>query len=186
MDLNINIIDYVPLGNDLFWKNWDTPWKDCSTSWKDLTDPTPHEVVFFFLETDLNITILAEATDVDSECDIANFDGATSLTGAVPARAQSFLSQGGELVSMSFYLSKKGLVSGTIEARIYDAEGVYGTTNIPSGTPLATSTPVSVSTLDTEYDGTVDSVKEVSFDFSSTVFNLTPGNYYCAVIYYTP
>ena len=77
------------------------------------------------------------------------------------------------LVSCKFFISKVSTPTGSVYARLYNMTGSYGTTGKPTGTAIATSDPIDVSTLTSGW---------YTFDFSgSNRITLTP-NYYCIEI----
>ena len=81
----------------------------------------------------------------------ANSDSTTTLNlGGVVGVGQAFTgesSPGSTLVSSKFYMKKTNLPTGNAVSKIYDVTGTYGTEAIPSGTALATSGNLDVSTL---------------------------------------
>ena len=67
------------------------------------------------------------------------------------AVAQSFTGSGGNLSNAVFYLKKTNTPTGDAVAKVYTHSGAYGTTSIPTGTALATSETLDVTTLTTGY-----------------------------------
>jgi hypothetical protein len=64
---------------------------------------------------------------------------------------QSFTGDGGVLNSCKFYLQKQGSPSGTIYAKIYAHTGTFGSSGKPTGSALAVSDGIDVSTISTDY-----------------------------------
>jgi len=74
-------------------------------------------------------------------------------TGTRLGTAQSFSAVGGgTLGSAKFYIYKHGSPTGTVVAKLYAHSGTYGTDSIPTGTALATSDPILVSSLAVDAD----------------------------------
>lgn len=73
---------------------------------------------------------------------------------------QSFTGDGGKLANVVFYLSKTNTPSGNAVAKVYAHSGTFGTSSIPTGTALATSQTVDVTTL-------TGSLTETTFYFST-------------------
>lgn len=88
---------------------------------------------------------------------------------------QSFTGNGGVLDSCKFYLQRYGSPSGNVYAKLYAHSGTFGSTGIPTGSPLAISDPVSASTIPTSFS-------LVTFTFSgSNRVNLVNGTKYFIV-----
>ncbi len=66
-------------------------------------------------------------------------------------QAQSFTSGGGRLSKVTWYLKKIGSPSGNLYAKVYAHSGTYGTSSVPTGTALATSGAVDVTTLGADF-----------------------------------
>lgn len=66
---------------------------------------------------------------------------------------QSFLStSSGTLDKIKMYLKRRGTVTGSVFGKIYAHSGTFGTSSVPTGTALAVSDAVDVSTIDTSYE----------------------------------
>jgi hypothetical protein len=65
------------------------------------------------------------------------------------AIGQSFLGNDGALLKCAFYLKKTGAPTGNAVAKVYAHAGTLGASSIPTGAPLAISSPVDVSSLTT-------------------------------------
>ena len=90
---------------------------------------------------------------------------------------QSFTATAGALDSAVFYLRREAGSAGNAYAVLYAHSGTFGVDGMPSGAPLATSSPVDVTTLS-------DSVRQlVTFRFDNTL-TLTAGTKYVIVIKY--
>lgn len=101
---------------------------------------------------------------------------------AGPNRGQSFTGDGGVLNSAKFYLYKAGSPTGNSRAKIYAHSGTFGTSSIPTGSALATSDDIDISTFST-------SQQLVTFTFSgANKITLDNGTKYIVVIEidYTP
>ena len=91
---------------------------------------------------------------------------------------QSFTGDGGTLNSAKWYLEKSstGSPTGNVYAKIYAHTGTYGTSSEPTGSVLATSDAVDVSTINTSYE-------LVTFTFSGgDKITLTNGTHYCLIV----
>lgn len=78
-----------------------------------------------------------------------------------------------------FYIKKNNSPTGNATAKIYAQTGTYGTSSIPTGSPLATSDVFDVSTLTT-------SSQLISFTFSgSNKIQLNNSTYYVVTLEYT-
>ncbi len=109
--------------------------------------------------------------------------GATSpysVYSAQPYRGQSFTNTNSILLrNCQFYLEKQGSPTGNAVAQIYTHSGTYGTSSIPTGSPLATSNTFNVATLPT-------SPQLITFTFSgANKINLLAATYYCVVLNYS-
>lgn len=80
---------------------------------------------------------------------------------------QSFTATAGNLESCKFYIAKSGSPTGSAYAELYAHTGTFGSTGVPTGSPLATSDAFSVSTLTTS--------------LALTTFNFTGINQYTMV-----
>jgi hypothetical protein len=90
---------------------------------------------------------------------------------------QSFTATAGALDSAVFYLRREAGSAGYAYALLYAHSGAFGVDGVPSGAPLATSSPVDVTTL-------ADSARQlVTFHFDNTV-TLTAGSKYVIVMKY--
>lgn len=86
----------------------------------------------------------------------------------VSAVGQSFTGDGTYLSSAKLYLNTAGFLSDNYAyAKIYAHSGVYGTSSVPTGSPLATSLPFSVLSLtyeNTLYDFTFVGVNKIKLE----------------------
>lgn len=85
-------------------------------------------------------------TSQDSDAALQDTVGAD-----LSAIGQSFIGNDGALLKCTFYLKKSGAPTGNAVAKVYAHAGTFGATSIPTGTPLATSSPVDVSSLTTSH-----------------------------------
>lgn len=87
---------------------------------------------------------------------------------------QSFAGDGEDLDSAKFYLKKQSSATGSVSISIYAHSGTYGS-GIPTGSALATSDSLDVSTLTTSY-------QLITFSFTgANRINLVNGTHYFAV-----
>lgn len=113
---------------------------------------------------------------------IANYENTDSTrilhAGTYIKVGQSFLNTSASVLSKaSFYIKKFGSPTGSITASIYAHSGTFGTSSIPTGSPLATSEAVSIASLTTSLVWT---------DFLFTTFiPLTTNTPYVIVINYS-
>jgi hypothetical protein len=89
----------------------------------------------------------------------------------------SFTGDGGTIDAVQFYLRRVGSPTGNLRMYIYAHSGTWGSTGVPTGSPLATSDPVDVSTIGT-------SMHFEQFNFP-TPFTTSAGVHYFAVFDYT-
>lgn len=99
------------------------------------------------------------------------------------AEGQSFTGDGGILNSAKFYLKKAGSPTGSAYAKIYAHSGTFGTSSVPTGSPLATSGAFDISTLTTSF-------QLITFTFTgANKITLTNGTKYIVTLEfsgYTP
>lgn len=102
-------------------------------------------------------------------------------TGATTGLSQSFTGNGEELHSVIMKLSKAGSPAGNATCRLYLETHLtaFGTDSVPTGSILAESDSIDVSTLDA-----YPIKSKVTFHFSSP-YTLTNGTKYCVVIAYS-
>jgi len=70
----------------------------------------------------------------------------------VPAVGQSFTGAGTYLVYALFKINKVGSPTGSAYAKLYAHSGTYGSSSVPTGSPLAVSNAVDVSTINVSFD----------------------------------
>ena len=120
----------------------------------------------------------AEIIDSYSE---TNQDSGAELHNAewYPYGGQTFTNiDASVLGSAKFFLKKYGSPTGNITVEIYAHTGTYGTNGVPTGSPLATSDAIDISTLTTDY-------QLIQFIFSGVEqINLSASTYYVAVLHY--
>lgn len=96
----------------------------------------------------------------------------------ITADGQSFTGDGSVLDSAQFYLEKVGSPPGTAVARIYAHSGTFGTSGVPTGSPLATSDSFAPSSLTTSFQWT-------TFTFSgANKITLVSGTHYFLMLEY--
>lgn len=123
----------------------------------------------YYEATDSTSTI-----DSYSESNQDSYLNTSSSTGAF-GQAITFGSEE-DIGSVKFYMMKSGSPTGSMYAKIYAATGTVGTDAVPTGSVLATSESVDVSTL-------TGSFALVEFVFSSA-YTASAGDY-CIVVEYT-
>lgn len=97
------------------------------------------------------------------------------LPGDAPLFGQSFTGDGGTLNSVTLGLQQSG-ASGNVNVKIYAHSGVYGTSSVPTGSTLATSDNVDITTVS----------GDTSFTFSgANKIVLANGTYYVLVFEYS-
>jgi len=108
--------------------------------------------------------------------DSTNGDTAWNTITPYTISTQSFLSTGGLLDTVYFYLERQSYSStGQIYAVIYSHSGTLGVSSVPTGSPLAISEPVSVTALSLPTGH-----RWIPFSFSgANRINLTAGTPYC-------
>jgi hypothetical protein len=94
--------------------------------------------------------------------------------------AQSFTCSvtGSALMRATFYLCRFNFPTGNVVANLYAHSGTYGSTSIPTGSPLATSAAVDIQTIPNADYGLVN------FDFSSG-YVMTNSAHYCISVEYS-
>lgn len=119
------------------------------------------------------------ATTVDSYSE-ANRNVSKSVgNGTINAAAQSFTGNGSTLGSVKFFISNSGATSGNVTCFIYAHSGTYGTSSVPTGAALATSSSMAISAIS-------GSNTLVEFTFSgANQITLTNGTRYTVSIEYT-
>ncbi len=90
------------------------------------------------------------ATIIDSYSE-TNYSADYYVFGEGKMSGQSFTGNGGFLGKAVLFLKRAGSPVGSVYCEIYAHSGVYGTSSIATGSPLATSSSVDVSTLSTDY-----------------------------------
>jgi len=78
--------------------------------------------------------------------------------------------------SCKFYLFKEGTIEGNVEALLYNHDGTYGESSVPTGSVLATSESVSVSNIPSL-------PALIEFNFTETVNLISGGKYVIALDY---
>lgn len=122
---------------------------------------------------------MATLLDSYSEANIDDFDILRVTTRL--ADGNTFLSPVTiPLHSVKWFLLKVGSPSGNIFAKIYNLTGTVGTNGKPTGSPIATSDPIDISTLTGSYQG-------IEFKFTgSNSITLNAGSHYgVSIEYYT-
>lgn len=127
------------------------------------TDPTGDDIRY-------NVQIYQE----DESQTTASAAGSTAGNRAY---SQSFTANSSSaLVAVDYYLRKKGSPVGTMQVKLYAATGTVGTDATPTGSALATSDAIDISTVST-------TVEAIRFIFNSP-YTMTASVGYCLVIGY--
>jgi len=120
---------------------------------------------------------LSRRGTVESSCSDtgSNF---TLGNGTITGQAQSFANgtNAQYLVRAFFQLKKTGSPTGTVTAKLYAHSGTFGTSSVPTGGALATSTAVNLTTLTASY-------QTVEFTFPTPFELAASTNYTIAVEY---
>jgi len=126
--------------------------------------------------TDAFVTLTGSPTTIDSYSE-TNQNTVFARYAAVAFIGQSFTNTNFiQLSKAKFYIRKIGSPTGNCKAHIYAHTGTFGSTGKPTGSPLATSDDVDVSTLPT-------SLTLTDFTFSgANKINLSASTKYCVAI----
>ena len=93
--------------------------------------------------------------------------------------AQSFTANGNKLTRMDFYIARNGSPTGNIRAYVYAHSGTFGTSSVATGTALASSATIDISTLST-------TISLVTFTFTGqNQVLLSNATKYVAAVEYT-
>lgn len=99
-------------------------------------------------------------------------------SGDATAVGQSFAGNGDNLDSCKFYIKRNGSPTGNAVAKLYAHSGTFGTSSVPTGSALDTSTTsFNVATLTTSF-------QLITFNFAGT-YNLINGTNYVIVLEYS-
>jgi len=108
----------------------------------------------------------------------SNFTGTFTmyLGNGEASKGQSFTGDGTPITSAKFYLAKTGSPPNNITCELYAHTGTFGTDGKPTGSALATATPVSANSLST-------SIALIEFTFP-TPYTMAKGTNYCVAVTY--
>lgn len=120
-------------------------------------------------------------TIIDSY-DISNQNSRFGLNNTVKKRGQSITGDGNELKSVLFHLHKIGSPTGSAKVELFAHSGTFGSSSVGTGSALATSDTIDVSTLIQDTDTNV--FDPIRFNFS-TPFTLVDGTNYVITVTYT-
>lgn len=102
----------------------------------------------FFGTTGFHVENSVDSTTADSYPNTNRGSSPTTIgNGTTDGAGQSFTGNGGTLLSTRLMLVKVGSPTGNIVSKVYAHSGTFGTSSIPTGTALATSNAIDVSTL---------------------------------------
>lgn len=106
------------------------------------------------------VNLASVATLINSYSESNQNSGYNTYAGGWPYRGQGFINADGRILdSCKWYLRKGGSPTGNIVATLYAHTGTYGTNGKPTGSALATSDAVDISTL-------TGSFQLITFNFS--------------------
>lgn len=119
-----------------------------------------------------NATLICDSYSETNSDTTRQFDN-----NAIVKRGQSFTAAASSYVTRGrIYISKTGSPTGNITLVIYAHTGTYGTTGTPTGSALATSDPIDITTLST-------SLALVDFVFSTPLLLTSATKYFVSVEY---
>lgn len=108
----------------------------------------------------------------------SNRDAIDGLSASYTTRhAQSFMAIAGDLDRIAVYIGKGGSPTGNVYAKVYAHTGSYGLSGVPTGSPLATSDAIDVTTI--------TSAGMLTFMFSGAERIALTAQSYCLSIEYT-
>lgn len=96
-------------------------------------------------------TKLPFATTAIASYSESNQNADLALNNTVTRVSQSFTAVAGRLASVKFWIKKVGSAVGNAQVKLYTHSGTFGTSSVPTGTALAASDVLDVSTLTTSY-----------------------------------
>jgi len=137
---------------------------------------------FFIISLLFMASPVLALTTIDSYSE-TNKDGHEGIGNTIDLYSQSFAVSvaGQELDSVKFYLAKYGSPTGNIVVRLYAHTGTYGTSSVPTGSILATSDVVDITTLTT-----FPTFSLITFSFTGAErYALSNSTNYTAVVYFT-
>jgi hypothetical protein len=106
-----------------------------------------------------------------------SFAGLSVYLNSPTARGQSFFNTAtAVLTSYRLSIFKTGSPTGDVYAKLYAHTGTFGTDSVPTGSPLATSDPIDITTITTS-----SAWREFTF---STPYEMQASTYYCIIIYF--
>lgn len=118
---------------------------------------------------------MAVLIDSYSETNV-NFFYAVYSTSAIVQIGQSFTGDGINLTSCKLYLKKEGSPTGNVYIKLYAHTGTFGETGTPSGSALATSDPINITTV-----GASAALHEFTFS-GAQQYTMTSGTKYFLVV----
>lgn len=116
---------------------------------------------------------LLSVIDSYNETNYSNYAN-LGATQAYDAGGQAFTATASYISLVKFYLTGSASVSGTMTAKLYASTGTYGTSAVPTGSALATSSVASVASLST-------SPALINFSFDGT-YRMVEGTKYIIVL----
>lgn len=138
------------------------------------TTETANVAVFAIRDIDVNLPFATSSYATYSQ---TNQDSDLALDNTTTRISQSFTGAGGPLASVKFWIKKVGSATGNATAKLYAHSGTFGTSSVPTGTALAASNVLDVSTLTTSYQ-----LIEFTFPWNYALVNATN---YCVTLEYT-
>lgn len=132
-----------------------------------------------FSGNNYDIENTVSGTDAVSQSDTRNTDQALG-NGTITGIGESFVGNGAALANVVFTLSKSGSPTGNLTAKVYAHSGTYGTSSVPTGTALAASAILDVSTLTTTPTATT-----IFFSLQNQNITLTNSTNYVVTLEYS-
>ena len=109
----------------------------------------------------------------------SNYSVWNSLQYKYISTGQSFTGTATKITSCKFWAKKLNYPSGNCYAKLYAHTGTYGSTGVPTGSALATSTAIDGADFPSDYE-----LVTLSFPDGQN-YEMTAGTYYCIILEYT-
>lgn len=140
-----------------------------------ITDTTPDLVVNGTDPQSDDIRYNIQISALSDNYPTSNFSASEPLYSSQPRRGQTFTGDGKQLHFVEFDLYRQGSPDGTTTAKIYAITGTFGSTSVPTGSALATST-------NTINNSSVDNSGYSPYRFYFDNFTPTKGTNYAVVL----
>jgi hypothetical protein len=120
-------------------------------------------------------TAVGTQATADEHDFVTYYSTTAALSATITSRGQSFTGNGSNLMSVSWFVTAVGLPTGAnVVAEVFAHSGTYGVDGVPTGSALATSSPLDIANMPLD-------PQEVAFDFDGT-FNLVNGTRYFVTV----